>query len=981
MSISLDDAKSVAYLYEASLNRKADLGGLNFWIDVVEASGSLKQLATEFLQSAEYAQNFGDPDTQSNDEFVEILYNNILGRVSDPLGFEFWTSVLESGTPKNEVLLLFATAAENQAASPYIATLTEGLGGNYYFASDGKGDPDDGLILDDDDGKVGIDFVTVASVGPATTESADIIDLTEFLADARFDGIDGHGLTTVIIDTGIDLNHPAFGPDLDGNGISDRIVYAQDFTQDGDGTADDVQGHGSNVASIVGSSDAGYEGLAPGVNIIALQALGNDGSGQNGWIEKALQWVVENAVAYNIVSVNLSLGDGSNVPGSAAHPFGLADELVALDQLGVITVAAAGNAYFTYQTQGASNLAADPSVIAVGAVWDGSFGKVTFQSGAEDTTTGIDRITSFSQRSSELPTIFAPGAFIEGAAPGGGTVSMAGTSQAAPHIAGIAVLAQQLAEQELGRRLTPDEFAALLYNTGDSIFDGDDEQDNVVNTQESYRRVDVYSLANAIVALGDGGAVPPPPSDIAADVFTQASLAIGASASSDIGFALDTDWFRLELEASHAYDFSLLGSASGGGTLTDPYLRLRDAFGNVVAFDDDSGSGLDSLIDDFVPTVGGIYYLDAGAYASGTGSYAVAATTSGLQTGEILDSVATSATIAVGGSLTNTLDFDGDEDWVRVFLQGGATYQVDLRGAPSGAGTIADPLLSVHDQGGGVVALNDDGGIGLESQLFFTPDVSGDYYLSAGSFRTSDLGFYELSIIALNSGDIPGDAGTAAEILPDETFESDLGYLGDTDWIAFFGFAGEQFQIDLAGTGDTPLGDPLLRVYDASGQLLLADDDSGPVLDASLLFNVPTNGWYYFSAEAFGNARTGDYALTVTSTGFDVPGSTDTPFAIRPGEFAESALDVPGDRDWFIFDVVAGEDYTISLSNAGGPGGLSDPLLVLFDSQGSAVAFDDDGGSGLNSRIDYEAPFTERLFISVQAYGDLGAGDYFLTVV
>ena len=160
MTISLDDAKAVAYLYEASLNRQADLGGLNFWIDVVDNNGySLQQLATAFLESNEYAQNFGDPDQQSNEDFVEVLYNNILGRVSDPAGFDFWTGVLENGTPKNEVLLLFAIATENKAASPYIDTLAEGLGGNYYFASDGKDVPD--IIFDDNDGKVGIGTVAV----------------------------------------------------------------------------------------------------------------------------------------------------------------------------------------------------------------------------------------------------------------------------------------------------------------------------------------------------------------------------------------------------------------------------------------------------------------------------------------------------------------------------------------------------------------------------------------------------------------------------------------------------------------------------------------------------------------------------------------------------------------------------------------------------------------------------------------------------
>jgi subtilisin family serine protease len=981
MTISLDDAKSVAYLYEASLNRQADLGGLNFWIDVVESSGfSLPQLAQSFLDSNEYAQNFGDPDEQSNEEFVEILYNNILGRVSDPAGFDFWTGVLENGTPKNEVLLLFAIATENKAASPYIDTLSEGLGGNYYFASDGKGEPD--IVFDDHEGKVGIETISVASdVVVQTNESAGIINLDDFLADPEFDGIDGHGMTTVIIDTGIDLNHPAFGPDLDGNGISDRIVYSQDFTQDGDGTADDVQGHGSNVASIVAGSDPNFEGMAPAANIIALQGLGNDGSGDFGWIEKALQWVVENAVAYNIVSVNMSLGDSTNVAVPGPNPTGLADELAALNSLGVITVAAAGNSYFDYQTEGASSLAADPNVIAVGAVWDGAFGKVTFQSGAEDTTTGVDRITSFSQRSTALPTIFAPGAFIEGAAPGGGTVSMAGTSQAAPHIAGIAVLAQQLAEQELGRRLTPDEFAQLLFDTGDTIFDGDDEQDNVVNTNANYRRVDVYALATAIVELGGGGGTNPPPSDIAGDASTGANLAIGASAGSDLGFALDSDWFRINLEAGHAYDFALLGAALGNGTLVDPYLRLRDGFGNIVAYDDDSGSGLDSLIDDFVPTAGGTYYLDAGAYSSGTGTYSIATSTSGAQSNEIAENTGTNANLAVGNSLVSTLDFDNDHDWVRVQLIAGETYQIDLQGAPSGAGTIADPYLYVLDANGNPVAANDDGGVGFDSQLFFTPSASGTYYLSAGSFRTSDIGTYELSITELNAGDIPGSTATFAELQPDQSTTSDLGYLGDTDWFAFYAYAGERFQIDLDGAGGNPLSDPLLRIYDSNGFQVGYDDDSGPGLNSSFAFNVQSEGWYYLSAEAYGNSRTGGYEISVTSTGFDVPDGFATSVQIQPGQSFVSTIDFAGDHDWYILDVQAGSEYEIFLEGTGEAGELSDPLLRIYDQNGFQVAANDDSGGTRDSFIDFFAEFDERLYLSAEAYANSGTGDYFITVV
>ena len=305
--------------------------------------------------------------------------------------------------------------------------------------------------------------------------------LDDFRSDSRFADIDGTGFSSVIIDTGIDVDHPFFGPDADADGVSDRIVYQYDFA-DNDTDASDQNGHGSHIASVLGSEDSTYGGVAPGAELIALKVFKDSGSGRFADLEESLQWVINNADDYNIASVNLSLGDEKNWTTPSGR-YGIDDEIAALASMGIIVTAAAGNNFARFGSNlGLAYPATDPNTIAVGAVVSDS-----------------DQIADFSQRHPELLDIFAPGVPVIGADANGGTKSLGGTSQAAPYIAGIAVLAQQLAVESLGRKLTVSEFESLLTTTGVIVNDGDDEQDAVANTGLNFSRVDMVALAEAII--------------------------------------------------------------------------------------------------------------------------------------------------------------------------------------------------------------------------------------------------------------------------------------------------------------------------------------------------------------------------------------------------------------------------------------------------------------------------------------------------
>ena len=107
----------------------------------------------------------------------------------------------------------------------------------------------------------------------------------------------------------------------------------------------------------------------------------------------------------------------------------------------------------------------------------------------------------------------------------------------------------------------------------------------------------------------------------------------------------------------------------------------------------------------------------------------------------------TAGRIAVGGTATGNIGRSGDRDGFAVELVAGRTYIIDLRGSPTGDGTLNDPYLrGIKGPDGSRIAgvSNDDGGEGYNSQLNFTPTESGTHYIIAGAY--SGLGAYEVEV-------------------------------------------------------------------------------------------------------------------------------------------------------------------------------------------------------------------------------------------
>jgi hypothetical protein len=330
----------------------------------------------------------------------------------------------------------------------------------------------------------------------ANQQARTLIGMDQLLADVRFSNLHGQSQSIAVIDTGINPEHSFFGADANSDGVADRIIYQYDFA-DGDPDARDVNGHGSQTTSIVGGKNVTLPGIAPSVNIISLKVFNNSGESDYRYVKQALDWITFNADRYRIGTVLMALGNNQNF-GATDDQFQLSPTLSALADRGVIAVAATGNNFAQLNSQmGVSAPANNSNVVAVGAVYNSDLGKQEYYNGATAYTTGLDRITPFSQRHAQ--TILAPGAPITGAgAKGNSLLTLQGSSQAAAYVAGAAVLAQQLADQYLDRSLTVTEFRQLVESTGQDIKDGDDENDNVINTGLGLKRLDLFAMANKI---------------------------------------------------------------------------------------------------------------------------------------------------------------------------------------------------------------------------------------------------------------------------------------------------------------------------------------------------------------------------------------------------------------------------------------------------------------------------------------------------
>jgi subtilisin family serine protease len=503
--------------------------------------------------------------------------------------------------------------------------------------------------------------------------------------------------------------------------------------------------------------------------------------------------------------------------------------------------------------------------------------------------------------------------------------------------------------------------------------------------------------------------------------------------------ARDVDLFAVTLAAGESLDVVVI--AQSAGSTLDSYLRVFDAAGVQLAANDDFGGSFDSGLA-YTASLTGTYYVGVSGYGNTTYAPGSGAGTAAGSTGpytvtfrrtapplEPNDSIAQATPVVpTAGSATFTAVVgDGaygarDVDLFTVDLL--ATQQLTLAVVAAAAGSSLDSYLRVFDSAGRQLATNDDSSGSTDSSLIFTAPLAGRYVVgvsgygnasyaagSPGSGTAGSTGSYRLDL-------------TLSEVTPPEPPPENPGEPNDTLATATVGLAAGGRSVDLAGTiGDGTHGaadvdlfsvvlaagdvleaavraqaigsslDSYLRLFDAAGTQLAANDDFGGSLDSSLSFTATVAGTYYVGVSGYGNARyspvtgegvvagpVGEFELLLRRTALTPVGPLEpndslgqaTLVSLVDGQAEVTGMVGDGDHDrrdvdLFAVSLASGETLIVDVS-ARDSGSTLDSYLRLFTAAGEQLAANDDFGGSVDSRLEFVASEAGTYYVGLSGF-------------
>ena len=552
-----------------------------------------------------------------------------------------------------------------------------------------------------------------------------------------------------------------------------------------------------------------------------------------------------------------------------------------------------------------------------------------------------------------------------------------GTSQASPHVAGLAALVKQRFPDS-----TPAQVASYLKDNAEER--GDPGLDNTWG----------HGFA-VLPAPGTGSAPGACTEAITADGTFSGAWATGCDSEERDG--RHARYYTFEL--AQASDVTITLERTSGNA--DTYLNLwqgANRTGTPVAFNDDSPDTSRSQITQTLAA--GAYTVEATTFAAGeTGAFTLAISGLGGSTtpppsGDC-DAQAITADGPVSGAWAagcDSVDKAGSHARYYTFTLAQAS-DVTI-----GLESSADTYLYLRQgeaKSGTALHEDDDGGEGTNSRIQADGLAAGTYTIEATTYRAGETGSFTLTVTGLTGTTTPPPSGDcdAQAITADGPVSGT--WAAGCDSVDKAGSHARYYTFTLAQASDVTIGlestiDTYLYLRQGeakSGTALHEDDDGGEGTNSRIQADGLAAGTYTIEATTFTAGQTGSFTLTVSGLGGSTtpPPSGDCEAAITADGTVSGAwaadcdsVDKAGSHArYYTFTLVQASDVTIGLEST------IDTFLYLRGGEaksGTALHEDDDGGEGTNSRIQADGLAAGTYTIEATTYRADDTGSFTLTV-
>lgn len=235
-------------------------------------------------------------------------------------------------------------------------------------------------------------------------------------------------------------------------------------------------------------------------------------------------------------------------------------------------------------------------------------------------------------------------------------------------------------------------------------------------------------------------------------------------------------------------------------------------------------------------------------------------------------------------------------------------------------------------------------------------------------FNTSEMGSINWIVVAKGVADTDDNR----VVVTSQIFNGTISPNSDQDTYWYDGSANTGIKIAMNKTSGAL--DSYLYIYRPNGTILAQNDDSNGTQNSEINVALPDTGRYKIVTASYNASSSGGYTLKIDPVNLD----TDDYRWLSYNSSLRGAISPNSDRDVYYFR--GSRDTVVNIFMVRASGGL-DSYLELYNSNGTKLAYNDDGAGNLNSWLSYRLPADGTYSIVARSYSSASSGAYDISLL